>query len=221
MQTLLTSSHQGWGLSYISRDVEELGLLLHCLKNEHHSQGVVLLGQSTGCQDAVATAALYKNDLSAASIVGVVLQAPVSDREWLATQPDTAARLHLAQSLVDAGRSDDVAFRAMEIDGAAVTASRWLSLAAPGGEDDMFSSDLSDAQLAEKLSGLQGVPTLLLLGSKDEYVPASVDYLELGNRMARAIGPTARLAVVEGGNHGLHDHAEDAAGLISAFVTSL
>lgn len=70
----------------------------------------------------------------------------VSDREWLATQPDTAARLAKAQEMVAAGRGEEVCFRADDIDGAAITARRWASLAGVGGDDDMFSSDLSDQQ---------------------------------------------------------------------------
>lgn len=62
---------------------------------------------------------------------------------------------------------------------------------------------------------------LLLLSSKDEYVPPGVDYLALGSRMAGAIGPTARLAVIEGGSHSLQESAEEAAELIATFVASL
>ena len=137
--------------------------------------------------------------------------------------PDTAERTHAAQKLLKEGRPDDVAFRAMSIDGAAVTASRWLSLAEPGGEDDMFSADLSDEELKRKFEGLTGTPTLLLLSSRDEYTHPAIDYLEMGNRMAKAIGPSARLVILEGANHAAstENHSEDVAELISEFVTSL
>lgn len=57
----------------------------------HHAlcacqQGVVICGHSTGCQDAVRYAQRYRASGAAAPLLGVVLQAPVSDVEWLATQ---------------------------------------------------------------------------------------------------------------------------------------
>ncbi|KAL4534639.1 hypothetical protein Ndes2437A_g05409 [Nannochloris sp. 'desiccata'] len=221
VQTLLTSSHRGWGTSSITKDAEELNILCRTLRKEHKSEGVVIVGHSTGCQDAVMYAENYKTDASAAPLLGVVLQAPVSDREFLSMLPDTVERTLVSRKLIKDNRPDDVAFRAMSIDGAAVTASRWLSLAEPGGEDDMFSADLTDEELKEKFSGLSGVPTLLMLSSRDEYTHPSVDYLEMGNRMAKAIGPSARLAILEGANHAVDNHAEDAADLISEFVMGL
>ena len=253
VQTLLTSSHQGWGLASLDQDAEELSQLAKCLRKEHSSQGVIVAGHSTGCQDAVRYAQRHKLDADAAPLLGVVLQAPVSDREWLATQPGTAAGLVAAEALRARGQAEEVAFRASAMDGAAVCARRWHALAAKGGDDDMFSSDLSDLELQvgpprthsntpaalafalpcahtlpfllhhvqAKLGALHGVPTLLLLSSRDEYAPPGVNYLELGSRMARAIGPTARLAVIEGGTHSLRESAEAAAELIATFAASL
>jgi pimeloyl-ACP methyl ester carboxylesterase len=221
VQTLLTSSHRGWGTSSVTKDAEEINILCKTLRNDHGSKGVVLVGHSTGCQDAVMYARNHKTDTSAAPLLGVVLQAPVSDRELFSMLPDTTERTLASQKLLKEGRPDEIAFRAMSIDGAAVTASRWLSLAEPGGEDDMFSSDLTDEELKEKLGGLRGVPTLLLLSSRDEYTHPSIDYLEVGNRMAKAIGPSARLAILEGANHAVDNHSQDAADIISEFVLSL
>jgi pimeloyl-ACP methyl ester carboxylesterase len=218
VQVTLTSSYRGWGTSSITQDAEELHLLCRALKKDHNSKGVIILGHSTGCQDAILFAKNHKSDTTAAPLLGVVLQAPVSDRELFSLLPDTAERTLAAQTLIQQGRPDDIAFRAMSIDGAAVTAQRWLSLAEPGGEDDMFSADLTDKELEEKFSGLVGVPTLLMLSSKDEYTHPSVDYLEMGNRMARAIGSTARLAILEGANHACEHHSQDAAELIAEFV---
>jgi pimeloyl-ACP methyl ester carboxylesterase len=147
VQTLLSSSHTGWGLGSLDQDADELLLLTRHLRAAHSSAGVVMAGQSTGCQDAVRYAARCARDPSGARLLGVVLQAPVSDREWLATQPGTAARLALSQRMVDEGRGEEVAFRATDVDGAAVSARRWCSLAGKGGDDDMFSSDLGLAEM--------------------------------------------------------------------------
>ena len=87
----------------------------------------------------------------------------VSDREWLATQPDTAARLTKAADMIQAGQGEDTCFRAHDIDGAAVTARRWQALAAESGDDDYFSSDLSDDQL--KVRGCMFVMSFVQGGS--------------------------------------------------------
>jgi pimeloyl-ACP methyl ester carboxylesterase len=78
LQVLLTSSHQGWGMASLDQDAAELSLLLRELRSSQGSQGVVLIGHSTGCQDAVRYAASYRGrDSEAAELLGIVLQAPV------------------------------------------------------------------------------------------------------------------------------------------------
>ena len=193
VQAQLGSSCTGWGLASLDQDAAELLLLARHLRahlgcevcGEGRSllrcgrclstpppppQDMVLVGHSTGCQDAVRYvqrhghgAAPLPPAADAARLVGAVLQGPVSDREWLASQPSTAARLEAAQAMVAEGRGEKVAFCACDIDGAAVTARRWCALAARGGDDDMFSSDLPLGELSELFAPLRGLPTLLLL----------------------------------------------------------
>ena len=55
-------------------------------------------------------------------------------------------------------------------DGSPITARRYLSLAAKGGDDDMFSSDLKDAELDTLLGHMAGIPTLVLQSGADGYV---------------------------------------------------
>ncbi|GAB4820752.1 hypothetical protein N2152v2_007798 [Parachlorella kessleri] len=184
-------------------------------------QGFVIIGHSTGCQDALRYSERYRSDVDAASLLGVVLQAPVSDREWLATQPDTAARLSKAADMIQTGQGEETCFRAHDVDGAAVTARRWQALASEGGDDDYFSSDLNDDQLKARLFGVSGLPTLLLLSGADEYVPPDVDYKALGRRLQAAVGASARLSVVEGGLHALGGHEQQAVDEITAFLRSL
>lgn len=178
-------------------------------------------------------------------------------------QPDTTERISLALRLVKEGRSEDVAFRATDVDGAAMSARRWLSLAVPGGDDDMFSSSLTDAQLQQIYGPLQGLPALVLLSGAEEYLPPGLDYQRVGRRLAQvclqagraasagwhdddarllllrcdlahparhttaaaaalqAMGPTARLEVVEGALHALNGKEEEGAAAIAAFVASL
>lgn len=44
---------QGWGLASLDQDASELHLLSQHLAQQHGSKGWVLMGHSTGCQDAV------------------------------------------------------------------------------------------------------------------------------------------------------------------------
>lgn len=87
-----------------------------------------------------------------------------------------------------------------------VTASRFASLTGRMTDDDMFSSDLSDDELRERL-GHVAVPTLVAVSADDEYVPRSVDARALAARMADAMAasPLGRVEqlVIEEGGHGL------------------
>ncbi len=172
----------------------------------------MIVGHSTGCQDAVRYAQRHRSSPSssggsgssqpgstpqqagaaaaaaapdAATLLGVVLQAPVSDVEFLSLLPGTAERIERAAAMAAAGQGEEIAFRATDIDGAPMTARRWLSLACPGGDDDMFSSSLSDEQLAAIFGPLRGLPSLLLLSGADQYVPPGVDYPAVGRRLAQ------------------------------------
>jgi len=225
VQPLLTSSHQGWGMGSLDRDANELLLLAKHLKSAFNCTKIVLIGHSTGCQDAVTVATKYAKahpeDSGLPSLRGVMLQAPVSDREWLATLPNSKELLLKAEEAERNGMLEDVVFRMMEFDGAALTARRWLSLVRRGGEDDMFSCDLSDEELKEKVViGLRGIPTLVVISGHDEYVVDSAAYKAFAQRMVNAIGKSARLEIVEKGNHSLSSpsDAESAAAMMTDFV---
>ena len=86
------------------------------------------------------------------------------------------------------------------------------------GDDDCFSSDLSDDQLAKLLRHMDGVPTLVLQSGADECIPRTVDADQTAERLARAMGSQAQHFTVEGGSHALNDHTEEATKLISDFI---
>ena len=163
----------------------------------------------------------HRDSVQAAPLRAVVLQAPVSDQEWLATQANTAQRIEVAERMAAEGRGEEVAFRAFDVDGAAMTARRWLSLAVPGGDDDMFSSHLSDGQLADILGPMRGLPTLVLLSGAEEYIPPDLDYPAVGQRLVQAIGGSARLEVIECAPHALNGKEEEGAAAIADFVVLL
>ena len=216
VQPLLRSSASGWGTSSLKTDAEDLDELLKHL----HDDGcptVVLFGHSTGCQDAVYH---LKHGAWSELVCGVVLQAPVSDREYFATLPDTQSKSDAAHALVAAGRGHDVLPRA-DSNSVPVSASRWLSLAGPDGDDDMFSSDFSDAELKEKLGHIN-IPVLLVQSSADEYIPRDIDGAKLVHRLANAIGPQARAVVLDGAKHVPEgDHAEKHVDVVRAFIAGM
>ncbi|KAH9311817.1 hypothetical protein KI387_026852, partial [Taxus chinensis] len=53
VQPLLSSSYSGYGTSSLKQDALELDQLISHLINKEESEGVVLLGHSTGCQGIV------------------------------------------------------------------------------------------------------------------------------------------------------------------------
>lgn len=97
-----------------------------------------------------------------------------------------------------------------------ITASRFLALAAVGGDDDMFSSDFSDEEFRCKLQHVS-CPVGVVYGTADEYVPATVDLKSLGKRIISSFSSlsTSSLLLIEGGTHSL---SRDAI-VISEFVS--
>ena len=89
-----------------------------------------------------------------------------------------------------------------------ITAYRFDSLTRRMADDDMFSSDLTENELREKL-GHVNVPCLLAISADDEYVPSSVDSTLLSHRMAdaMAVAPTkgAKSVILASGGHGIRN----------------
>ncbi|XP_062187645.1 UPF0613 protein PB24D3.06c-like isoform X2 [Phragmites australis] len=148
VQPLLSSSYTGYGISSLEQDALELDQLISYLINKENSEGVILLGHSTGCQDIVHY--MQTNFACSKAVSGVILQAPVSDREYRATLPETAEMIDLAAKMISEGRGIDLMPREANPD-APITAYRYHSLCSYMGDDDMFSSDLSEDQLRQRL----------------------------------------------------------------------
>ncbi|XP_058077793.1 UPF0613 protein PB24D3.06c isoform X2 [Magnolia sinica] len=192
VQPLLSSSYIGYGTSSLKQDAMELDQLIGYLINKENSEGVVLLGHSTGCQ------------------------APVSDREYRATLPETAAMIDLASTMITEGRAMDLMPREANPD-APITAYRYHSLCAYMGDDDMFSSDLSDDQLRLRLGHMSNTPCQVIFSMADEYVPEYVDREALVERLCKAMGGAEKVKI-EHGNHSLSNRVEEAAQAIMDFV---
>jgi hypothetical protein len=100
------------------------------------------------------------------------------------------------------------------------TASRYLSLFDVKGEDDFFSSDLSDAELKELLGHVgdigkrTGLRLLAACSMKDEYVPESIEKEVLMNRLVAAMNNgeecgAAEALLLENANHNLSEGSGD------------
>ncbi len=84
---------QGYGTGSLDRDAADLRLLCQHLRASHDVTGVVLLGHSTGCQDAIRYVQRYgpAADLEASGsqqapeLLATILQAPVRWVDYLVT----------------------------------------------------------------------------------------------------------------------------------------
>jgi pimeloyl-ACP methyl ester carboxylesterase len=86
------------------------------------------------------------------------------------------------------------------------------------GIDDMFSSDLTPAELSARL-GHVNVPTLIAFSGADEYVPAHVDVGALGRRMLEAIAnKRSKVVTIEGGIHSLRGKEEEFVAVLLGFM---
>lgn len=228
VQVLLSSSYTGFGYSSLRQDVQEISNLLHYLTEVEGSEGIGLVGHSTGCQDSVF---YVKEGQHKDALRFIVLQAPVSDREHLMMQANTADAITLARSMKEAGKGQEMLPR--KAMWSPITADRFLGLATKEGLDDMFSSDLSEKELQDRL-GHVDVPTLLLFSGADEYVPKDLNMAELGDRLIKGLvsgssssskdGPPVNLSryeIIEGASHSCKGHEDQVVAKILQFMDDL
>ncbi|XP_070023065.1 uncharacterized protein [Nicotiana sylvestris] len=138
------------------------------------------------------------------SIRAAILQAPVSDREYKATLPDTASMIDLASNMISEGRESELM-------------PRYHSLCTYNGEDDLFSSDFSDDQLKQRRGHMSNTPCQVIFSMGDEYVPDYVDKKALVDRLCRAMGGAEKVEI-EHGNHSLSNRVAEAVEAIMSFV---
>lgn len=171
----------------IDSDIEDIASVVDVCGGD-----VVLIGHSTGCQDAL----LYF-DQHPARIRGIILQAPVSDVE---AAGGTRAEHH---GLVSRARSSGPLF----LHGDRLwLAERFLSLFEPHGREDLFSSYLGDEAFRR---WNRSVPILSVLSECDEYCPRVIDGRCYPERMVDKFALMGDVVTIGGAGHGLDGH-EDA-----------
>ncbi|XP_004508370.1 UPF0613 protein PB24D3.06c isoform X1 [Cicer arietinum] len=214
VQFLMSSSYSGYGTSSLQQDAKDLDQLINHLINKEDSEGVALLGHSTGCQDIVHY--MRTNFACSRAVRAAILQAPVSDREYQSTLPQTAAMIDLAAKMISEGQGSELMPREAD-PSAPISAYRYHSLCAYNGDDDLFSSDLSDDQLRMRLGHMSSTHCQVIFSMADEYVPDYVDKKALVERLCRAMGGAEKVEI-EYGNHSLSNRVEEAVNAIVDFL---
>ncbi len=118
----------------------------------------------TGCQDILY---FLRHSVLSNTIDAVILQGAVSDRDYITTLPETQGMLQQARELKQSNQGE-ICLSERYFD-APITANRYLSLAERLGDDDMFSLDLTEAELIPILSAVK-IPIALCFSGQDEYV---------------------------------------------------
>ncbi|ODV78495.1 DUF1749-domain-containing protein [Suhomyces tanzawaensis NRRL Y-17324] len=216
VQILISSSYNGYGTSSLKNDAREISQLVKYLRsapggNRSH---VVLLGHLTGCQDTME----YLSKASRqpgfdAPVDAGILQAPVSDYEGIGGPKLNALAEEVYQDYILKGNLDHILpekFR-KAVFGTPITAYRFYSLCHPRGDDDYFSSYLTEADYAQTF-GVVNRPLLVLYGSKDEFVPATVDKDKLVTHWKQATDPkywSPLSKVLQGATHAIDSNSDE------------
>lgn len=181
-----------------------------------------MMGHSTGCQDVMEYLTSAGND-TRAPIDGGIIQAPASDREAIVMAMDPAVYAEscaVAQAMVASGDGKEI-LPSREMKGFSlvpVSANRWLSLASPNhdGDDDYFSSDLTDEQLMKSFGALPArSPLCILISGSDEYMPKTIDKADLVKRWigfvkkGKGKADEENSGVLEGASHNLSGNPKD------------
>ncbi|OBW68532.1 MAG: Uncharacterized protein AUREO_013830 [Aureobasidium pullulans] len=173
-QANLSSAGSGFGIASLTQDCNEISSLVSYFKN-NGKQKVVIMGHSTGCQDCLHYFASEDKRGDRAKVDGVILQAPVSDREAMVKDMDKKdydGACKMAEDWVKEGKGEHILPLNVTADMFGrnpLSARRWVALACQGGEDDYFSSDLPDSRL-QSTFGKVDKPLLILYGEEDEWV---------------------------------------------------
>ncbi|KAH8808123.1 hypothetical protein F5884DRAFT_821561 [Xylogone sp. PMI_703] len=187
-EVILSSSYSGWGTASLAQDARQISQCVQYFRTIKSGK-IVIMGHSTGCQDVMEYLTGPGHE-KRASVDGALIQAPASDREAMEMLLDPKILKEsclVAQAMVASGHGEEIlpSRETASFFPAPVCARRWLSLASPNhdGEDDYFSSDLTDEQLMKSFGSLPaGSPLCILYSGNDEYVPKWIDKNKLIQR---------------------------------------
>lgn len=205
-QIQFKSSFAGWGTSSLDQDIKDIENLVKYLKNEIGVSKIIIMGHSTGSQDVIHYLLNAGTDVQAG-----IMQASISDREsFNVLWNEKGQKLNqVAENLVAQGKeetllSDEHCKFAWNTP---ITAYRWTSLMGKLGDDDYFSSDLTQKEL--KFDQIK-VPFLICFSEKDEFVPSSVDKVALLEKWKQASNEkywSEHSGLIKNANHNVKDPA--------------
>lgn len=221
-EVLLSSSYLGWGISSLDRDADELAKCVSYFRTIKSGK-IILMGHSTGCQDVI-TYLTGTGHETRPAIDGGIIQAPASDREAMVMalgEEVLSETCKIAKAMVESGDGEEILpskVRHGFFAPTPISARRWLSLASPDhdGDDDLFSSDLSDEQLLKTFGALPArSPLCILFSGNDEYMPKSVDkeamlkrWIEISKR-GKGTVDEVHSGVLAGASHDLSGNPEE------------
>lgn len=238
VEVRLSSSSGGWTTSSLESNADEVAKAVAYFQKLSKSRTggdepgkVILIGHSTGSQIALSYLIGNRNRPSSdtnppsrPAIDGIILQAGISDREVIGAELSAAkvkSSIELSKSMIKDSRGKDQLPAGVTgglFEGSQPSAERWVSLADEGGDDDLFSSDLSDDVL-QRIWGANGglasrrCPALVLWGEKDEHVPFSISKEAVIRRwgdVVRKAGGVCDEAIVPGAGHNLNKSSDAA-----------
>ena len=167
IQPLFRSSNLQYGWHTIDDDVEDLQRLIeYVLANRNEFASIVLMGHSTGCQDIIH---YLRQKKRSDRITRVILQGPVSDRQYLCRLRSTKDQMEYC--LNNAGNSRDWLPR--DLHDPPLSVQRCLSFNQAHSIEDLFSSDLTDEQIKGIYHSIE-TPIAWICSSEDEYVPDDI-----------------------------------------------
>lgn len=183
----LATSFDQWGFRSLEDDRVGIEDAVKFLHSGLGKEKVVLMGHSTGCQDCMVYAKSHTRPDHAQSgtpqIAGYILQAPVSDREYIEMcyhDQNMDLAKSLEYTLDNIRRSGEEAAKEQympktllpaEYRTAPITVYRWHSLTTLGGDDDWFTDTPDISSLGPVWSIFDHAPVLVLPSEKDECVP--------------------------------------------------
>ena len=203
IQPLLRSSNLQYGWHTIDHDIQDLQKLIDYLVNNRNDlQSIILMGHSTGCQDIIHYLRQGKID---SKISQVILQGPVSDRQYLSQLSSTKDQLNYCYQNKDNLNE----WLPRYLHDPPLTIQRCLSFNQINSIEDLFSSDLNDQQIKDIYQNIQ-IPIIWIWSKQDEYVPDDIkdqviDFIQ--NKLVKQ-NKNSTFILLENADHAVNDQQQ-------------
>lgn len=202
IQVLFRSSNLQYGWHTLDDDIDDLQTLLDYLnKHRPNLRSILLMGHSTGCQDIIH---YLRRGKAHPKITRVILQGPVSDRQYLSRLDSTRDQLNFCRSHPE----DQRQWLPRDLHDPPLTVERCRSLNERNSIEDLFSSDLTDEEL-EKIYGKIEIPIHWIWSKQDQFVPDDLrDEVQRFVQLKLAKKDKSTFFLLEEANHFVEDPQE-------------